>query len=73
MSWSSEANNAMSTVKDSSGASAAEMGSLMTDMSNWANQHQNGPQFIPFGKFRNHGVSFSVVNGEIQNVGYGDR
>ena len=72
MSWSAAANAAMANVKAASGASDAQMGQLLSDMSTWANGHANGNHFIPFGKFRDHGVSFNVTNHEIRNVAYGD-
>ena len=72
MSWSDAANRAMAGVKAASGASDAQMGQLLSDMSNWANANANGNHFIPFGKLRNHGVSFSVSNHEIDSVTYGD-
>jgi hypothetical protein len=73
MSWSPEANKSMAFVKTSAQASDQEMGTLLAQMSTWASNNPNGGNhFIPFGKLRNHGVSFRVSNGEITNVNYGD-
>lgn len=72
MSWSAHANAQMPFVQQSANASPAEMGQLLTQMNTWA-ANNNGNHYIPFGRLRNHGVSFKVVGGEIVNVEYGDR
>jgi hypothetical protein len=73
MSWSPQANSQMEFVKNAAGATSAEMGRLISDMSDWASNNQNGPRhFIPFGRQRDCGVSFTVTNGEITDVHYGD-
>lgn len=72
MSWSDSANREMAGVQQAAGASAAEMGQLLAQMNTWAANNE-GNHFIPFGRLRNHGVAFSVQNGEIIRVSYGDR
>lgn len=72
MSWSSQANSQMEFVKQSAGATPAEMGQLLNQMNTWAAQNPNSRHFIEFGKLRDHGVAFTVENGEITTVGYGD-
>lgn len=73
MSWSAQANEQMAFVKQSASASPTEMGQLMTQMSAWAANNPNSRHFIPFGRGRDHGVSFTVTGGEISSVDYGDR
>ncbi len=62
----------MDEVQEATGATDEEIRALADEMLAWAARHPNGRHWIEFGRFRNHGVSFEVVDGEIRDVQYGD-
>lgn len=72
MSWSDKANSDMQAIKAAFGSSDAEMQQLHAAVQTWAHANQNGHHRIPFGKFRNSGVTMHVTNGEITGLDYGD-
>lgn len=72
MPWSHQANLDMQEIKRLTDADDSEMEQLMASMGQWARANLNGRHFIPFGRFRDHGVSFVVENGEIMGAQYGD-
>jgi hypothetical protein len=73
MSWSAAANQQMGEIQAQTGASAADMGQLLTQINTWVAGNQNGTPFFAFGRHRDHGVTASVTNGEVIRVSYGDR